>query len=124
VFVNRQKGSGTRVITDYLLKKNGIPPESVNGYNHEEYTHLAVASNVKLGGADCGVGIRYVADALGLDFIPLKKEPYDLIFLKSERNREKIKLLLKFVKDEKFKKLAKKFAGYQYIGGKINEETQ
>ncbi len=124
IFVNRQKGSGTRVITDYLLKKNGIPPESVNGYNHEEYTHLAVANNVKLGGADCGVGIRYVADALGLDFIPLKKEPYDLVFLESERNREEIKLLLKFTKDEKFKKLAKKFAGYQYIGGKINEETQ
>ncbi len=124
VFVNRQKGSGTRVITDYLIKKEGISPDAIRGYEHEEYTHLAVANNVKLGGADCGMGIRYVADALGLDFIPLKKEPYDLVFLENERNRKEVKLLIKFMKDKNFIKVANKFKGYRYIGGTENEEIK
>ncbi len=124
VFVNRQKGSGTRVITDYLLKKNGIFPEQINGYTHEEYTHLAVANNVKLGGADCGIGIRYVAEALGLDFIPLKEEHYDLVFLKSEINRKEIRYILQFMKDAEFIKVASTFKGYKYIGGKLNEKTK
>ncbi len=124
VFVNRQKGSGTRVITDYLLKKEGVSSKKIRGYEHEEYTHLAVANNIKLGGADCGMGIRYVADALGLDFIPIKKEPYDLVFLESERNRKEVKLLLKFMRDKNFIKVANKFKGYRYIGGTDNEETK
>ncbi len=122
-FVNRQKGSGTRVITDYLLKSAGISQDEVNGYYHEEYTHLAVANNVKLGGADCGVGIRYVADAIELDFIPLKKEQYDLVFLKDELHRKEVKLLLDALTGREFAKLAKKFKGYKFIGRVSNAKT-
>ncbi len=116
-FVNRQKGSGTRVMFDYLLEKNGIAPELVKGYNHNEYTHLAVANNVKLGGADCGMGIRYVADVLNLDFIPLKKEQYDIVILKDELKRKEVKMILAAMKDEEFIKMAKRFKGYKYLGG-------
>ena len=102
---------------DYLLEKNGIAPESVKGYNHNEYTHLAVANNVKLGGADCGMGIRYVADVLNLDFIPLKKEQYDIVILKDELKRKEVKMILAAMKDEEFIKMAKRFKGYKYLGG-------
>ena len=86
-FVNRQAGSGTRVLFDYRLGKLGIKPESIKGYDHEEFTHMAVAVDVLSGAADCGVGIYAAARALDLDFIPLEKEQYDLI-IPSSYDRE------------------------------------
>jgi putative molybdopterin biosynthesis protein len=77
-FVNRQKGSGTRVLLDYHLKRQGLRAERIAGYEHEEYTHMAVAADVLSGAASAGLGILAAARALGLDFIPLFKERYDL----------------------------------------------
>ncbi len=79
VFVNRQRGAGTRVLLDYHLEKLGISPESIQGYDQEEYTHLGVAAAIKSGRADCGLGIAAAAKALELDFIPLFQERYDLV---------------------------------------------
>lgn len=79
VFVNRQRGAGTRVLLDYELKKRGINPRSIQGYERMEYTHLAVAAAVKSGAADCGLGILAAARALDLDFVPLFDERYDLV---------------------------------------------
>jgi putative molybdopterin biosynthesis protein len=78
-FVNRQKGSGTRVLLDYHLKRQGIQPERIAGYEREEYTHMAVAADVLSGTATAGLGILAAARALGLEFIPLFKERYDLV---------------------------------------------
>lgn len=78
-FVNRQRGAGTRVLLDYHLDRLGIKPQSVRGYTREEYTHLAVAAAVQSGRADCGLGIAAAAQALGLDFIPLFQEQYQLV---------------------------------------------
>ncbi len=78
-FVNRQRGAGTRVLLDYQLNQQGIAAEAVRGYEQEEYTHLAVAAAVASGRADCGLGIAAAAQALGLDFVPLFQERYDLI---------------------------------------------
>ena len=69
VFVNRQRGAGTRVLLDYHLKLMAISPESIVGYSQEEYTHLGVATAVASGRADCGLGIAAAARALDLDFI-------------------------------------------------------
>jgi putative molybdopterin biosynthesis protein len=77
-FVNRQKGSGTRVLLDYHLKERGIGPERIGGYDREEFTHMAVAAAVLSGTADVGLGILAAAQALGLDFVPLFQERYDL----------------------------------------------
>ena len=77
-FVNRQAGAGTRLLTDLHLKRLRIDPEQVNGYNREEYTHMAVAAAVLSGTADTGLAVLSAARALGLDFVPVAKERYDL----------------------------------------------
>ena len=78
-FINRQRGSGTRVLLDYHLSKLNIKPDAIQGYSQEEYTHLAVAAAVSSGKVDCGMGIAAAAQALDLDFIPLFEERYDLV---------------------------------------------
>jgi putative molybdopterin biosynthesis protein len=79
-YVNRQRGAGTRVLLDHELARRGISPEAIQGYEREEHTHLAVAAAVAAGRADCGLGVLAAARAFGLDFVPVAKEPYDLVF--------------------------------------------
>ena len=78
-FVNRQRGSGTRVLLDHELGAAGISPSDIGGYGREEYTHLAVAAAVASGRADAGLGIQSAATAFDLDFVPLARERYDLV---------------------------------------------
>jgi putative molybdopterin biosynthesis protein len=82
MFVNRQPGAGTRVLLDYKLSKLKITPEQIRGYEREEVTHMAVAVAIASGLADTGLGIKSAAKALGLDFVPIEREEYDLVFLK------------------------------------------
>lgn len=77
-FVNRQKGSGTRMLLDHLLKERGIRTETIRGYDRELTTHLAVALAVKAGEADCGICVYSAARALGLKFVPVGQERYEL----------------------------------------------
>ena len=79
-FVNRQPGSGTRVLLDYELKKLCIDGAAIVGYDREEFTHMAVGVAVASGLADAGLGVRAAAQALALDFIPIASEQYDLLF--------------------------------------------
>ena len=111
-FVNRQAGSGTRVLFDYRLGKLGIKPESIKGYDHEEFTHMAVAVDVLSGAADCGVGIYAAAKALDLDFIPLEKEQYDLIIPSSLIESPQISLLLETIRSQEFKDRVRSLGGY------------
>lgn len=96
-FINRQRGAGTRILLDWHLREAGISPAEVAGYDKEEYTHMAVAANVLTGAADCGLGIHAAAKALGLDFVPLARERYDLLipnaFLEEPRVRAVLDLL-------------------------------
>jgi molybdate-binding protein/predicted nucleic acid-binding protein len=78
VFVNRQPGAGTRVLLDYHLRRRGVPTDAIHGYDRHETTHLAVATAVAQGSADCGLGIQAAAQALDLDFVPLFPERFDL----------------------------------------------
>jgi len=82
-FVNRQPGSGTRVLLDYQLEKLGIDVASIAGYEREEFTHMAVGVAVASGLADAALGVRAAANALGLGFIPVASEQYDLLILRS-----------------------------------------
>jgi len=95
-FVNREKGSGTRMLLDYLLQKEGIEPHQINGYFFEQFSHMAVALAVKIGLADIGFGIKAAADALELNFIPIHSETYHLILPSDAHNlAEKISQVLK-----------------------------
>lgn len=78
-FVNRQPGSGTRMLLDLHLRRAGIVPAQVRGYGRSEATHSAVAAAVARGEADCGLGIQAAAAAQGLDFAPLFDERFDLV---------------------------------------------
>lgn len=78
-FVNRQRGAGTRVLLDYHLRQAMIAALNIRGYDREESSHLAVATAIASGAADCGLGIQAIAQAHNLDFIPLFDERYDLV---------------------------------------------
>jgi putative molybdopterin biosynthesis protein len=112
-FINRQRGAGTRILTDLQLKKMEISPESVQGYDREEYTHMNVASAVANGLVDTGMAIRAAAQALSLDFIPVTKERYDLIIPKHLENTPQIKHLFNVIHHDKdFRKIVQGLGGY------------
>lgn len=111
-YINRQKGAGTRVLFDYLLQKENINAASINGYNREEYTHLAVAAAVKNDACDCGLGIYASARALGLDFVPISEERYDLCILPALMDKNQLSLLIETINGSEFKKRVEQFGGY------------
>ena len=93
-FVNRQPDAGTRMLLDLLLERNGLAAASIAGYERLEFTHTAVAALVADGSADCGLGIRAAAAALGLDFVPLAHEPYELAVRADSLDEPRIALLI------------------------------
>ncbi len=111
-FVNRQRGAGTRVLLDYQLSKLGMEGGQVEGYDQEEYTHLAVAAAVASGRADCGLGIAAAAQALALDFLPLFQERYDLIIPEAHYNSPLVAPLLGLLEDGAFREAVARLPGY------------
>lgn len=111
-FANRQRGAGTRVLLDYHLAQLGIEAAQIQGYDQEEYTHLAVAAAVASGRADCGLGIAAAAQALGLDFIPLFQERYDLIIPEVHYQSALLQPVLALLVDGKFREEVAKLPGY------------
>lgn len=111
-FVNRQAGSGTRILLDYELAKIGRTPEGIHGYDWEEYTHMAVAVNVLSGSADCGMAIYAAAKALGLDFLPVCEERYDLVIPENCWEDPKIRRLLEVIVSERFRRRVEALGGY------------
>ncbi len=113
VFINRQRGSGTRLLTDKCLKDMGVNPQKIEGYDREEYTHMGVASAVATGVADAGMGILSAALALGQDFIPVARERYDLIIRGEYIETPKIQSLLHILtSDSEFRDLVTTLGGY------------
>lgn len=113
-FINRQRGSGTRLLLDYNLKKAGVSPREIVGYEREEFTHLSVASAVASGNADVGLGVYSAAVMMDLDFIPICDEDYDMAVPKEYLEMDIIKELLKVLKSEEFKGELDKLGGYNY----------
>jgi len=112
-FINRQRGAGTRLLTDMHLKRLSISPDMVNGYDREEYTHMNVASAIASNSADTGLGIRAAAVALDLDFIPVAEERYDLILPKSFLDDPKVDALLHTIREnEEFRRIVEGLGGY------------
>jgi putative molybdopterin biosynthesis protein len=112
MFVNRQRGAGTRILLDYHLGLLGISPMRIRGYDQEEYTHLAVAAAVASGRADCGLGIAAAAVALDLDFTPLFEEEYDLIIPASYAEDELLRPIFDLAADGAFRAAVERLPGY------------
>jgi putative molybdopterin biosynthesis protein len=111
-FINRQAGSGTRILLDYRLRQLGMEPAAIRGYDAEEFTHMSVAVAVLSGSADAGLGIYAAAKALGLDFIPVVTEKYDLVIPAEHFASESIQYLLDTIKSAEFKRRVEALGGY------------
>ena len=113
VFVNRQAGAGTRLLTDLYLKKLQIDPKDVNGYYHEEFTHMAVAAAVLSRAADTGLAVLSAAQALGLDFVPVAQERYDLAIPQEFIDTPMMQALLGIINnDREFREQIRGMGGY------------
>jgi putative molybdopterin biosynthesis protein len=112
-FVNRQEGSGTRVLVDYRLKENGIDPAEISGYDRIAHTHMEVALDVFSGVADAAVGIYATARLLGLDFIPLATERFDLIIPSNIISSSTVKALREVLTSEEYKSNISGMGGYE-----------
>ncbi|MDJ0884647.1 MAG: molybdopterin biosynthesis protein [Desulfobacterales bacterium] len=111
-FINRQGGSGTRILLDYRLKQLGLDPRNISGYTDEEFTHMAVAVAVLSGTADVGLGIQAAARALDLDFIPVVTEQYDLVIPDRFFQMDSLQILLDTIRGERFKRRVRTLGGY------------
>jgi putative molybdopterin biosynthesis protein len=111
-YVNRQRGAGTRILLDYELEQRGISADQVSGYDHEEYTHLAVAAAVASGIADCGLGVRNAALAMNLDFVPVTWERYDLVIPQAHLEDPKVRAFMEVLTSDSFKAALGQQAGY------------
>jgi putative molybdopterin biosynthesis protein len=112
LFVNRQRGAGTRVLLDYHLNLMAISQSSIEGYLQDEYTHLGIAASVASGRADCGLGIAAAAQALDLDFVPLFQERYDLVIPKQFADDELLAPLFGLLTESPFRKAVSLLTGY------------
>ena len=115
-FVNRQRGSGTRMLLDFKLAEMGMTPEQVAGYDREEYTHLSVAAAVAGGRADFGLGILSAARAMDLDFVPLLSEQYDLVIPREHYDSDLLAPLLNLIRGDEFKSQVDALGGYDTSG--------
>jgi putative molybdopterin biosynthesis protein len=124
-FINRQKGSGTRILLDHILKTQGLDPRRIQGYETEEFTHMAVASTVASGRVDAGLGILPAAVALGLDFIPVGTERYDLIIPAAYFGNEKIQRMIETIRSKEFKEQVLRMGGYDVsrTGEELRDES-
>jgi len=111
-FVNRQRGSGTRLLIDQLLQQAGVDPSAIRGYGTEEFTHLAVAATVAAGRADAGFGLRAAASRFKLDFVPLRRETYWLALRASRLDTEWGRRLREGLAGEPLRRAARGLPGY------------
>ena len=112
-FVNRQRGAGTRVLLDYLLKKEDINPKDINGYDREATTHMAVAALVASDSADVGMGIESAAKAMNLDFIKIGNEEYDFAIPQRYLELPEIQNFIELLKSDEFKSKVLALGGYE-----------
>jgi putative molybdopterin biosynthesis protein len=112
-FINRQPGSGTRILLDYELQKAGIDAATIVGFRNQEYSHMNVAVAVASGRADAGLGVLAAARALDLDFIPITRERYDLVIPVDMLEDERICLLLEIIRSSDFQQQVLAFGGYE-----------
>ena len=123
--INREIGSGTRILLDEHLRKIGISGNSIEGYERECFSHLAVASTVARGGADIAIGNEKASEQVkGIDFIPLQTESYELVIKKEDIDKPEFQAVLQILKSQEFKLELEGIGGYDLKNlGEITAET-
>jgi len=122
VYVNRQRGAGTRLLLDYHLRKEVIDPSQVQGYEREEFTHLNVAAAVQSGSADTGLGILAAARALDLDFVPVAEEEYELCIPMELADDPGVQAVIDLIRNPEFQKAVEALGGYDVReAGRVRE---
>ena len=111
-YVNRQKGSGTRILTDYLCKQDNLDITAIYGYDREELTHTSVAAQIASGSADAGMGIYSAAKLYDLDFIPICIEEYDLIVPDHAWDAPQVQQMIATLKSDAFREKILALGGY------------
>ena len=111
-YINRQRGAGTRILLDFLLKKLGANPADITGYDREAATHMAVAAAINGGSADAGMGILSAAKAMDLDFIPIGQEEYDFAVPVEYLDLEPIRCFIETLKHPNFLLKLESLEGY------------
>jgi putative molybdopterin biosynthesis protein len=111
-YVNRQKGSGTRILTDYLCRQNNLDTAAIYGYDREELTHTSVAAQIVSGSADAGMGIYSAAKLYDLDFIPICIEEYDLIVPDHAWDTPQVQAMIETLKSDAFREKILSLGGY------------
>jgi putative molybdopterin biosynthesis protein len=111
-YVNRQRGAGTRVLLDHELRRREIAPDAIAGYAREEHTHLAVAAAIAAGRADAGLGVMAAARAFELDFVPVTREPYDLVLAAETLENPLTASLWELLTDSGFRAAVEALGGY------------
>ena len=123
-FVNRQQGSGTRVLLDHHLKQREIPPSSIRGYEREVYTHFEVGLAILSGEADVGVATIAVAKLLGLPFVPIAVENFDMILSQGTFFHRGVQVFIETLNARDFRKRVERIAAYDFKdSGKILYST-
>lgn len=123
--INREKGSGTRVLLDEHLRKLSISSSDVNGYHNENTSHIAIASAIARGGVDMGIGNEKTSlQVKGIDFIPLQLERYELVIRKEDFKKPAYQATLEILRSQEFKKELEGIGGYDLTEiGKVVAET-
>ena len=123
-FINRQKGSGTRLLLDYHLGKLGLSPDSIDGYDREVYTHLEVAISVLSGEADVGIGTAAISKLLGLDFVPITRESFDMVLDQATFFEKGVQAFMNVLNSREFRKGVERLGNYDFKdSGKILYST-
>jgi molybdate transport repressor ModE-like protein len=115
-FVNRQAGSGTRMLLEMMLAADGPPLESINGYNSAEFTHSAVAAYIASGMADAGIGMQAAAAQFKLDFLPLVREDYYFALRIDAAEEPAMRQLLELMRNPAYHRLVAALPGYDATG--------
>jgi len=111
-FINRQKGSGTRMLLDHELKLRGISKDEIPGYDREATTHIGVALAVKTGEADAGLCVYSAAHALGLPFVPVAQERYEIAIRREHMEDPRIHAIVSAIRSPQFKEVLNNLGGY------------
>lgn len=111
-YVNRQKGSGTRILFDFLCKREGLEGKTIYGYDREEFTHTAVAAQIASGSGDAGMGIWSAAKLYALEFLPICTEQYDLLIPDSAWDTPMVQKLIALLRSEEFRRRLESLGGY------------